>query len=50
MSTGYYDIKLAQKRNLSRFADLAKLGEVVFHVDDLANLWQNKTGIHSTRP
>ena len=40
MSTGYYDAKPTKKRNLNRFADLAKLGEVLFHVDDLANLWQ----------
>jgi predicted transcriptional regulator of viral defense system len=40
MSTGYSDAKSTKILNLNRFAELAKLGEVVFHVDDLANLWQ----------
>jgi len=26
-------------KELNRFAQLAKLGEIVFHIDDLANLW-----------
>ena len=37
-----------QRRN--RFAELAKLGELVFHADDLANLWQihNKNTLYTT--
>lgn len=33
-----------------RFAKIAGLGEVVFHADDLANLWriQNKNTLHTT--
>ena len=33
-----------------RFAILAKLGEVIFHIDDLANLWQvkNKNTLYTT--
>jgi predicted transcriptional regulator of viral defense system len=36
--------------HLSRFADLAKLGEMLFHADDLANLWgiANKNTLHVT--
>lgn len=36
--------------HLSRFADLAKLGEILFHADDLANLWgiANKNTLHVT--
>lgn len=35
---------------LSRFAELAKLGEVVFHSDDLANLWHitNENTLYTT--
>ncbi|MFY9463048.1 MAG: hypothetical protein WAP52_02590 [Candidatus Sungiibacteriota bacterium] len=35
---------------LSRFAELAKLSEVVFHSDDLANLWHitNKNTLYTT--
>ena len=35
---------------MRRFADLAKLGEVLFHADDLANLWGivNKNTLHVT--
>lgn len=35
---------------LSRFADIAKLGEILFHADDLANLWGivNKNTLHIT--
>ena len=29
----------AKIQNLNRFAELARLGEVVFHTGDLANLW-----------
>jgi len=36
--------------HLSRFADLAKLGEILFHANDLANLWGivNKNTLHVT--
>lgn len=37
MSTGKLNIKI------DRFAELAKLGEVVFHTKDLANLWRVKS-------
>jgi predicted transcriptional regulator of viral defense system len=40
------------KRNITqaRFANLARLGEVVFRVEDLANLWQitSKNNLHTT--
>lgn len=39
MSTGYIDKTSRKLLPLSRFAQLAKLGELVFHADDLANLW-----------
>lgn len=44
MSTGYDNI------TNNRFAKLARMGEVVFHVSDLANLWQikNKNTLHTT--
>ena len=34
----------------NRFAELAKLGEIVFHTDDLANLWgmTNKNTLYTT--
>jgi len=34
----------------NRFAKLAQMGEVVFHIDDLANIWQihNKNTLHTT--
>lgn len=37
-------------RHLNRFAQLARLGEVVFHTDDLANLWgiTNKNTLYTT--
>ena len=37
-------------QNLNRFAELARLGEVVFHTDDLANLWRitNKNTLYTT--
>jgi len=36
--------------HLSRFSDIAKLGEILFHADDLANLWGivNKNTLHVT--
>ena len=44
MSTGYDNI------TNNRFAQLARMGEVVFHISDLANLWQigNKNTLHTT--
>ena len=44
MSTG--KINIAQHR----FAKLASMGEIVFHIDDLANLWQifNPNTLHTT--
>ncbi len=40
----------AKNQNLNRFAELAKLGEVVFHTDDLANLWHitSKNTLYTT--
>lgn len=40
----------AKIQNLNRFAELAKLGEVAFHTDDLANLWRitNKNTLYTT--
>lgn len=37
-------------QKLNRFAALAKLGEIVFHTDDLANLWHitNKNTLYTT--
>ena len=42
-------IKNVKNQNLNRFAQLAKLGEVVFHIDDLANLWHitNKNTLYT---
>ncbi len=42
--------KNAKIQYLKRFAELAKLGEVVFHSDDLANLWHitNKNTLYTT--
>jgi predicted transcriptional regulator of viral defense system len=42
--------KNVKSPHLSRFADLAKLGETLFHADDLANLWSiaNKNTLHVT--
>lgn len=51
MSTGSVITSSNNKiKNLNRFAELAKLGEVVFHSDDLANLWQitNKNTLYTT--
>ena len=44
MSTGYDNI------TNNRFAQLARMGGVVFHISDLANLWQigNKNTLHTT--
>jgi predicted transcriptional regulator of viral defense system len=43
-------MKNAKIKNLNRFAQLAKMGEVVFHTDDLANLWHiiNKNTLYTT--
>lgn len=48
MSTGYWNI--VDKTAQWRFAQVAKLGEIVFRADDLANLWQitNKNTLHTT--
>jgi len=50
MSTGFAAGKSAKIQNLNRFAELARLGEVVFHTGDLANLWQiaNKNTLYTT--
>lgn len=42
--------KNARIQNLNRFAQLAKIGEIVFHTDDLANLWRiaNKNTLYTT--
>jgi len=44
MSTGHDNI------TNNRFAQLARMGEVVFHISDLANLWRikNKNTLHTT--
>ncbi len=44
MSTGY------KNTTNNRFARLAQTGEVLFHISDLANLWQirNKNTLHTT--
>ncbi|MFA6565922.1 MAG: hypothetical protein WCT48_04205 [Candidatus Paceibacterota bacterium] len=49
MSTEFMNIS-GKNHHLSRFADLAKLGEILFHADDLANLWgiANKNTLHVT--
>lgn len=43
-------VKNPKIQYLKRFAELAKLGEVVFHSDDLANLWHitNKNTLYTT--
>ncbi len=50
MSTGLLRKKAGKIKNLNRFAELARLGEVVFHTDDLANLWHitNKNTLYTT--
>jgi len=50
MSTGLLSQKNNKIKNLNRFAELAKLGEVVFHTGDLANLWNitNKNTLYTT--
>lgn len=50
MSTGLLKRKNIKIQNLNRFAELARLGEVVFHTDDLANLWHitNKNTLYTT--
>jgi predicted transcriptional regulator of viral defense system len=49
MSTELMNIS-GKSPHLRRFADLAKLGEILFHADDLANLWgiANKNTLHVT--
>ncbi len=48
MSTVKTDIKT--RTTQARFAKLARLGEQVFHIGDLANLWniENKNTLHTT--
>ncbi len=50
MSTGVISRENTKIKNLNRFAELAKLGEVVFHTGDLANLWRisNKNTLYTT--
>jgi predicted transcriptional regulator of viral defense system len=50
MSTGLMFPKNGKILNLNRFAELARLGEVVFHTGDLANLWHitNKNTLYTT--
>ena len=50
MSTVKSNIKIGRGRREGRFAQLAKMGEVVFHVDDLARLWEikDKNTLHTT--
>lgn len=50
MSTELLRVKNTKIQNLNRFAELARLGEVVFHIDDLANLWHitNKNTLYTT--
>lgn len=42
--------KNSKIQNLNRFAELARLGEIAFHTDDLANLWHitNKNTLYTT--
>jgi predicted transcriptional regulator of viral defense system len=42
--------KRVKIQRLNRFAELARLGEIVFHTDDLANLWHitNKNTLYTT--
>lgn len=50
MSTGLQSQKNNKIKNLNRFAELAKLGEVAFHTSDLANLWHitNRNTLYTT--
>ena len=50
MSTGLMNNQNTHIKSLNRFAEIAKLNEVVFHVDDLANLWKitNKNTLYTT--
>ncbi|MFA4817722.1 MAG: type IV toxin-antitoxin system AbiEi family antitoxin domain-containing protein [Parcubacteria group bacterium] len=50
MSTAKYNNKSNKGLYLSRFYQIAKLGITVFHVNDLANLWQIKdpNNLHTT--
>jgi predicted transcriptional regulator of viral defense system len=50
MSTGLISRENTKIKNLNRFAELARLGEVVFHTGDLANLWQisSKNTLYTT--
>lgn len=50
MRTGLIAEKSSKIQYLNRFAELARLGEVVFHTNDLANLWRitNKNTLYTT--
>ena len=50
MSTAKKTITTGRSQPLRRFSQLASLGEVVFHVSDLASLWGivNKNTLHTT--
>jgi predicted transcriptional regulator of viral defense system len=50
MSTGLLVSKKSKIQHLNRFAELARLGECVFHIGDLANLWHitNKNTLYTT--
>ena len=50
MSTDQKTTKASRSRTSSRFALLASLGETVFHVSDLASLWQitDKNTLYTT--
>jgi len=40
MSTGLVNVKATRIPQPNRFAEIARLGEIVFHTNDLANLWR----------
>jgi predicted transcriptional regulator of viral defense system len=50
MSTDQKTVNSSRKQTLHRFAQLASLGEMVFHVSDLASLWQitERNTLHTT--
>lgn len=49
MRTGLASKNTVKTQGMNRFAELARLGEVVFHTDDLANLWRitNKNTLYT---
>lgn len=50
MSTVICDKKIKNNLYKRRFVDIARIGQPVFHIDDLANLWQikNPNTLHTT--